>query len=77
MDLRRSTVRTASVLVALLAHGAFATACCRDGVPDPWKPYDRGVQWLRTLDAARKRALQQNRPILYHVLVGDMDKEGT
>ncbi len=51
--------------------------CCKDGVPCAWPGYQKGVQWEDSLDAAFARARELHRPLLFHVLVGDMDREGT
>jgi hypothetical protein len=42
----------------------------------PWSGYDRGVRWETSLDEARKRAAKEGKPVLFHQLVGRMDKEG-
>lgn len=44
--------------------------------PVPWQGYNQGVRWEASLDAALKRAAQENRPVLLYQLVGDLDKEG-
>ena len=37
---------------------------------------DRGIRWEKSLDAAKLRAAREGKPILFHQLVGDLDKEG-
>ena len=54
----------------LLAVAATATA------GESWKEYDKGIRWEKSLDAAKLRAAKEGKPILFHQLVGDMDKEG-
>ena len=34
------------------------------------------IRWETSLDAARARAARENKPVLFHQLVGDLDKEG-
>jgi hypothetical protein len=41
-----------------------------------WKLYDEGVRWEASLAAAKERAAKEGKPVLFHQLVGDMDKEG-
>ncbi len=41
-----------------------------------WAEYGKGVKWEATLDAAKKRASKEKKPILFHQLAGDMNKEG-
>ncbi len=36
----------------------------------------RGIRWERSLDYALRRAAREGKPVLFHQLVGDMDKEG-
>ena len=55
----------AFLLVAGVAHAQAA-----------WKEYGKGVTWEKSLDDAKKRAADEKKPILFHQLVGDMDKEG-
>ena len=54
----------------LLAVAATAAA------DDSWKGYNQGIRWERSLDAAKARAAKEGKPILFHQLVGDLDKEG-
>jgi len=42
----------------------------------PWALYDRGVRWEKSLDDALARAAKEGKPVLFHQLAGDMDKEG-
>ena len=37
---------------------------------------DRGIRWEKSLDAAKLRAIKEGKPLLFHQLVGDLDKEG-
>lgn len=58
---------------------AFAILLAAAGVAqaqEPWKDYNRGIKWEKSLDEARARATSEGKPILFHQLVGDMDKEG-
>ena len=34
------------------------------------------IHWETSLDAARARAAREGKPVLFHQLVGDLDKEG-
>ena len=34
------------------------------------------IRWEASLDAARTRAAREGKPVLFHQLVGDLDKEG-
>ncbi len=34
------------------------------------------IRWETSLDAARARAARDGKPVLFHQLVGDLDKEG-
>jgi hypothetical protein len=43
---------------------------------EEWKGYNRGIRWEKSLDAAKLRAAKEGKPILFHQLVGDLDKEG-
>ena len=43
---------------------------------DAWKSYNKGVTWEDSLEAAKVRASKENKPILFHQLVGDMTLEG-
>jgi len=52
-------------------------ACCAQGTPTDWPLYNKGVHWEESLEAAQAAARETRRPILLHVLVGDMSKEGT
>jgi hypothetical protein len=54
--------------VLLTATGAWAG--------EEWKDYDRGIRWEKSLDAAKLRAAREGKPILFHQLVGDLDKDG-
>ena len=52
----------------------FAAATAWTGETD--KDLHRGIRWEKSLDAARLRAAKEGKPILFHQLVGDLDKEG-
>ena len=54
----------------ILMGVVFAAATARGGESD------RGIRWEKSLDAARLRAAREGKPILFHQLVGDLDKEG-
>jgi hypothetical protein len=59
-----------AALALLLVVAAKAAA------DDAWKGYNQGIRWETSLDAARARAAKEGKPILFHQLVGDLDKEG-
>ncbi len=81
------TVLAAAVVLSLGVAGpveaqskkvvAKKHACCVQGKATEWPLYNKGIHWEASLEEARKVAREKNRPILYHVLVGDMNKEGT
>ena len=53
------------------------SSCCNYGKDaKPWKGYQKGIQWEKSLDAAMQRAKKEGKPILIHQLVGDLDKMG-
>jgi hypothetical protein len=54
----------------------FATALILMCAQADWAEYGKGVKWEACLDAAKKRAATENKPILFHQLAGDMNKEG-
>jgi len=60
----------AFVLAVVLAAAGLA------GAQEPWKDYNRGIRWEKSLDEAKVRAAREGKPILFHQLVGDLDKEG-
>jgi hypothetical protein len=43
---------------------------------EEWKEYGKGIRWEQSLDAAKLRAAREGKPILFHQLVGDLDKDG-
>ena len=51
--------------------------CCSEGKATGWPLYNQGVKWADSLADAQAAAREQRRPILLHVLVGDMNREGT
>ena len=55
---------------------AVIAACLSATAQEPWKGYAGGIEWEESFDAARNRAMEENKPILLHQLVGDLDKEG-
>jgi hypothetical protein len=57
----------ACLLIASAAHAQ---------VPRPWALYDKGIRWEKSLDNALARAAKEGKPVLFHQLAGDMDKEG-
>lgn len=63
-------MKIALALVVGLAAAGRAEA------QESWKGYNRGIKWEKSLDAAKRRAADEGKPILFHQLVGDMDKEG-
>lgn len=83
-------MKTSASIVALAAMCAMAwpaaaqaepdrprppKQCC-DGSGKPWDGYNKGVRWEESLEAAKKRAAVEGKPILLYQLVGDLDKEG-
>ena len=64
-------MKSMAVLGILLA-AATTTA----GAGESWKDYDKGIRWEKSFDAAKARAAKEGKPILFHQLVGDLDKEG-
>ncbi len=78
-----SSITTFIVLVAASSLHAQdpSTRCAPSGQaakpkPKPWAGYNQGVRWEKSLDEAKKRAAKEGKPILFHQLVGAMDKEG-
>jgi hypothetical protein len=63
-------MRTIIALGVMLASAAAARA------DESWKGDDEGIHWEKSLDAAKLRAAREGRPILFHQLVGDLDKDG-
>ena len=61
---------TSMVVIGVL----FAAATAWTGETD--KDLDRGIRWEKSLDAAKLRAAKEGKPILFHQLVGDLDKDG-
>ena len=59
-----------NVVAVALALGLIASS------EEPWKDYNKGIRWERSLEAAKIRAAREGKPVLFHQLVGDMDKEG-
>ena len=43
---------------------------------EAWGGYNHGIRWEASLDAAKVRAAREGKPILFHQLVGDLDREG-
>jgi hypothetical protein len=61
----------------LLALAILALPQAARETPIPgWKPFNAGVRWEPSLEAALRRAAELRRPVLLHQLVGDLDKEG-
>ena len=60
----------------MFAIGILAAASATARAGEEWKGYDKGIRWEKSLDAARLRAAKEGKPILFHQLVGDLDKEG-
>jgi len=50
--------------------------CCDGKGPKPWAGYNKGVQWVQTMDDAVKKARDETRILMVFQLVGDLDKEG-
>jgi len=60
----------------LVAIGILAAASATALAGEAWKDYDKGIRWEKSLEAAKQRAVKEGKPILFHQLVGDLDKEG-
>jgi len=60
---------------ALVVLGVLLTATAA-WAREEWKDYGKGIQWEKSLDSAKLRAIKEGKPLLFHQLVGDMDKEG-
>ena len=70
-------MRHLSIAGAALFFGAAAAwAQQAPAKPTPWKPFNKGVKWEKSLDDAKARAAKEGKPILLYQLVGDLDKEG-
>ncbi len=65
-------MKYAAVLPILLALPALARA----QEASPWPGYDQGIRWEKSLEEALLRAAKEGKPVLFHQLVGDLDKEG-
>lgn len=61
-------------VAVLLALGLVATPSAT--AEEAWAGYNRGIRWEPSLVAAKARAAREGKPILFHQLVGDLDKEG-
>lgn len=61
---------------SILAFGVLLAAAATARAQEDWKGYGRGIRWEKSLDAAKLRAAREGKPILFHQLVGDLDKEG-
>ncbi len=60
----------ACLLVASAAYAQGSQEC------KPWPLYNKGVRWEKSLDDALARAAKDGKPVLFHQLAGDLDKEG-
>lgn len=61
---------------SIVAFGVLFAAAASAGAEEAWKGYNRGIRWEKSLDDAKARAAREGKPILFHQLVGDLDKEG-
>jgi hypothetical protein len=61
---------------SMIAIGVLLAAAATARSDDAWKNYDKGIRWEKSLDDAKARAAREGKPILFHQLVGDLDKEG-
>lgn len=61
---------------SMFAFGVLLAAAATAGAQEPWKGYNQGIQWEKSLEEAKARAAREGKPILFHQLVGDLDKEG-
>jgi hypothetical protein len=59
----------------MVAFGVLLAATAAHA-QESWKGYNEGIRWEKSLDAAKLRAAKEGKPILFHQLVGDLDKEG-
>lgn len=67
------------ILLLLMQCGDMEpiTHCCNEGRDArPWAGYNAGVRWEPSLEAARKRAAAEGKPLMVYQLVGQLDKEG-
>jgi hypothetical protein len=60
----------------MVAFALLVAVAATAAADDAWKGYNQGIRWERSLDAAKARAAKEGKPILFHQLVGDLDKEG-
>jgi len=63
-----------ALAVAQEAHNR--TVPVPTGLGKPWDGYNKGIRWEKSLEAALGRAAAEGKPVLFHQLVGDLDKEG-
>jgi hypothetical protein len=61
---------------SIIALGVLLASAAAVRAGESWKNYDQGIRWEKSLDAANLRAAKEGKPILFHQLVGDLDKEG-
>jgi len=61
---------------SMIAIGVLLASAAAARADESWKDYDKGIRWEKSLDAAKLRAAREGKPILFHQLVGDLDKEG-
>ena len=72
-----TTLYFASPVQAQSCDFEIQSTCCNHGKDaKPWKGYQKGIKWEKSLDAAMQRAKKEGKPILLHQLVGDMNKVG-
>ena len=60
----------------MVAFGVLLVVAATAAADDSWEGYNRGIRWEKSLDAAKARAAKEGKPILFHQLVGDLDKDG-
>ena len=66
--------RSVSLCLALLLGSAVAFASPQDRKYSPWKLYNKGVRWQKTLEDAKKLAKKEGKLVLYYLNTGDIDK---
>ncbi len=70
-------MKIATVAVTVAVNVAIALAFASTVHADEkWVDYNKGIKWETSLDAAKVKAAREGKPILFHQLVGDLDKVG-
>ena len=71
----KSLIFLASLAASATAQEGRGFCCSAEGVK-PWPGYNKVVQWETSLGDAQKRAREEHKPILFFLMVGDLDLEG-